>query len=211
MITKQTTRTRRNDRLNEVAGQWRRMAIYIGLAAGMLLIVAVLLASCASEAPVDFRLSRSVRAQLTALFETFGLKDMIPNTHMQSPPLGIDLPTDIDPHKLPRGLTDYIRPSSVAPAAGSQAAPIHSAASSAYDGGAYRRARPAVRNPNMPVMGTNSAYDGRAYRRARPLNTGRPMQLSGTGSVYDGGSYVTVRPRPVGPIHGTGSAYDGGN
>ena len=34
-------------------------------------------------------------------------------------------------------------------------------ADSAYDGGAYGTERPAMRNPNVPVIGTGSAYDGK--------------------------------------------------
>jgi len=51
---------------------------------------------------------------------------------------------------------------------------------------AVRRAGPAVRNPNVPVIGTGSAYDGGSYVTQRPAVRNPNMPVIGAGSAYDG-------------------------
>jgi hypothetical protein len=61
---------------------------------------------------------------------------------------------------------------------------------------ALRKATPAARNPNTPVMGTGSAYDGGTY--AEYLTPRMPLDSSSS-----------VAPNVNLPVMGTGSAYDG--
>jgi hypothetical protein len=51
---------------------------------------------------------------------------------------------------------------------------------------AVHQAAPAVRNPNIPVIGTGSAYDGGSYGTQRPATRNPNIPVIGTGSAYDG-------------------------
>ena len=114
MITKQTTPARRNNRIGRAAGSWRRMAVSVGMVAGALLLLTALFASRASALPPSgTSLSSDVRALFGKLADSIGLSGVAPAAHMQSHPLGINLPHGATVDDLPGGLAEYVRPGSV--------------------------------------------------------------------------------------------------
>ena len=113
MIIKQTTPAQRNHRIGRAAGSWRRMAISFGLLAGALLLVAALAATRGNVvASSGTSLSSDVRSLFAKLADSIGLSDDTSTAHMQSHPLGINMPHGANVNDLPGGLAEYVRPGS---------------------------------------------------------------------------------------------------
>ncbi len=115
MITKHNTTT----------GYGWKMAIGMGLVGVTALLIAAIMFGDRTGTPVaaaSLRLPESVHTLVADLASALGFGEAV--IPMQSAPLGIDAPQGVDLHALPRGLTDYIRPSSITPVAGMQSAPL---------------------------------------------------------------------------------------
>jgi hypothetical protein len=107
MITKHNTTT----------GYGWKMAMGIGLVGVTAVLVAAMALAGRAGTPVtaaSLPLPASIRTLAANLAGTFGFSKSV--TPMQSTQLGIDLPRSADVRTLPRGLADYIRPNSSAPA-----------------------------------------------------------------------------------------------
>ena len=106
MITKHNTTT----------GYGWKMAVGIGLVGVTAVLIAVIMFADRAGTPVaatSLRLPASIRTLVADLTNALGFGEVV--IPMHSSPLGIDLPLGADVRTLPRGLTDYIRPSTVTP------------------------------------------------------------------------------------------------
>jgi hypothetical protein len=110
---------------NATTGYGWKMAIGIGLVGVTTVLIAAITFADRASMPVaaaSLRLPANIRTLVANLTNALGFGEVV--TPMQSWPLGIDLPQGADVRTLPRGLTDYVRPSSITPVARSQSAAL---------------------------------------------------------------------------------------
>jgi hypothetical protein len=115
MITKHNTTT----------GYGWKMAVGIGLVGVTAVLIAAIMFADRAGTPVaaaSLRLPTSIRTLVADLANALGFGEVV--TPMQSSPLGIDLPLGADVRALPRGLSDYIHPSSVTPPVAAQSSQL---------------------------------------------------------------------------------------
>src|SRR4051812_11240917 len=106
---------------NATVGYAWKMAIGIGLVGATAVLIAAIALAGRPGTPVaaaSLPLPASIHTIVADLTNALGLGESV--TPMVSTPLGIDLPRGADMHTMPRGLSDYIRPGSVAPVLQSQ-------------------------------------------------------------------------------------------